>query len=70
VTVLFPLLERRRYTDEEWKLAVTGRCDRHIAPYPRLVFCGRRSSPDSFYRWCAGHDAEVRANYPAEWYGR
>lgn len=66
---LFPLLARDRYTDEEWELASSGRCSQNTASYPRLTWCGEASDPNSFYRWCAEHDADARHNNPGV-YGR
>jgi hypothetical protein len=74
---LMPLLDRSRYTDEEWEYASSGRCDWEVATYPRLERCGKPSSPKSFYRWCDEHDQERRDEdaYLAQWghapnYGR
>lgn len=66
-----PLLARDRYSDEEWQYASSGLCDREteFGMHPRIVRCGKPSSPDSFYRWCADHDREAREDDPAK-YGR
>jgi hypothetical protein len=61
---LRPLLDRNRYTDEEWAYASTGRCDWGVATYPTLARCGQPSDPDSFYRWCTGHDRQARDDSP------
>jgi hypothetical protein len=68
---LQPLLARDRYGDEEWEYASSGRCDWEVelGMHPRILRCGKPSSPDSFYRWCDEHDAEARENDPAK-YGR
>lgn len=68
---LMPLLARDRYSDEEWKYASSGRCDwvTESGMTPWIKRCGKPSSPDSFYRWCAGHDREAREDDPAK-YGR
>jgi hypothetical protein len=42
MTDLQPLLDRSRYTDEEWEYASSGRCDWETATYPRLERCGSR----------------------------
>jgi hypothetical protein len=68
VTALQPLLDRGRYSDEEWKYASSGRCDWETANYPSLQRCGRPSDPGSFYRYCKRHDAEARDTSPN--YGR
>jgi hypothetical protein len=57
---LQPLLDRSRYTDEEWEYASSGRCDWEVATYPRLERCGKPSDPDSFYRYCTAHDRMAR----------
>jgi hypothetical protein len=57
---LQPLLDRSRYTDEEWEYASSGRCDWEVATYPSLERCGQPSSPDSVYRYCAEHDEDAR----------
>lgn len=67
---LQPLLDRDRYTDEEWALASTGRCSYNTASYPALTWCGRPSSAASFYRWCDEHDREEREQDTRGWYGR
>ena len=69
MAALFPLLDRDRYSDEEWELASSGLCDWLTAGYPRMEWCGLPSSPSSFYRWCDEHDAEAREDYPNNWYG-
>jgi hypothetical protein len=60
---LQPLLDRDRYTDEEWALSSAGLCDEVIeyGMHPgRIVHCGERSSPVSVYRLCASHDEDAR----------
>lgn len=60
---LQPLLDRDRYTDDEWALSSAGRCDEvtEYGMYPgRVVHCGKPSSPKSFYRFCEEHDDEAR----------
>jgi hypothetical protein len=57
---LQPLLDRNRYTDEEWAYASAGRCDWEVANYPRPERCGQPSSPNSFYRYCDDHDRQAR----------
>jgi hypothetical protein len=57
---LQPLLDRSRYTDEEWAFASSGRCDWETATYPHLTRCGKPSSPNSSYRYCDEHDEEAR----------
>jgi hypothetical protein len=57
---LQPLLDRGRYTDEEWDLASAGLCGWLTANYPRLEWCGQPSDPDSHYRCCTPHDQEAR----------
>lgn len=71
MTQLQPLLDRSRYTDEEWALSSAGRCDWVIESgmTPRVVHCEEPSEPTSFYRWCAGHDDEARTDNPSA-YGR
>lgn len=68
---LWPLLARNRYSAEEWKLASRGQCDWAVefGNGRGVRYCGRPSSPQSFYRWCAGHDREARSNNPGA-YGR
>lgn len=65
------LLARNRYCDEEWEYASSGRCDwvTESGMTPRIKRCGRASSPDSFYRWCARHDDDARQDNPAA-YGK
>jgi len=65
VSNLQPLLSRNRYTDEEWALAVAGRCGWNTANYPRLEWCGQPSDPNSFYRFCTEHDQQAREEAPA-----
>ena len=60
MTALQPLVDRSRYTDEEWEYASSGRCDWETATYPHLTRCGEPSDPDSFYRYCDEHDEEAR----------
>lgn len=62
---LQPLLARNRYTDEEWDMASNGLCDWVVESgmYPRVVWCRRPSSPESFYRFCDGHDEEARESH-------
>ncbi len=59
---LRPLLARNRYTDEEWAYASSGHCDweAELGMHPRIVRCGKPSSPDSFYRYCTDHDEQAR----------
>lgn len=52
---LQPLLDRSRYTDEEWQYATSGRCG-----WGALALCGYPSSPGSVYRFCAEHDVMAR----------
>lgn len=62
MTALQPLLDRNRYTDEEWALSSSGRCDQ-VVEYGNgrgIVHCGEPSDPTSFYRYCADHDEEAR----------
>lgn len=61
---LQPLLDRNRYTDEEWKYASSGRCGWVVATYPSLQHCNQPSDPDSFYRYCTEHDREARDDTP------
>lgn len=70
VSNLQPLLARNRYTDEEWALSSTGRCDWLTATYPRMEWCGQPSDPNSFYRWCTEHDRDAREDYPQHQYGK
>jgi hypothetical protein len=64
MTALQPLLDRGRYSDEEWKFASSGRCDWETANYPRVQRCGAASDPNSFYRWCTDHDEQGRRDNP------
>ena len=68
MTVLQPLLDRDRYSDEEWEYAASGRCDWETGNYPTLTRCGGPSDPGSFYRFCKSHDREARDTSPN--YGR
>jgi hypothetical protein len=71
VSALQPLLDRDRYSDEEWKLAVSGRCGATVE-YGNgrgVILCGEPSDPVSFYRWCTGHDTDAREQDPGK-YGR
>lgn len=61
---LQPLLDRSRYSDEEWEYASSGRCDWETANYPRLRRCGKPSSSASFYRYCNDHDRAARDQSP------
>ncbi len=63
---LQPLLARDRYSDDEWALASAGRCDweTELGMHPRILRCGKPSSPRSFYRWCDEHDQEARHDNP------
>ena len=65
MTMLQPLLSRDRYTDEEWAPSSASRCDWITATYPRPVWCGKPSDPNSFYRWCSEHDQESRYGLPS-----
>ncbi len=67
MTALQPMLDRSRYSDEEWEYASSGRCDWETANYPSLQRCGKPSSPESKYRWCAGHDRAAREDYPGKY---
>ena len=72
VSDLQPLLSRNRYSDEEWKYAKAGLCDREVEYgmyMGRIVRCGKPSSPTSFYRWCTECDEEAREQDPAA-YGK
>lgn len=69
MSALYPLLDRGRYTDEEWALASAGLCGWLTANYPGLEWCGEPSDPGSFYRYCAEHDADARDGSP-EAYGQ
>lgn len=60
MTDLQPLLDRNRYSDEEWEYASSGRCDWEIANYPNLQRCGKSSDPGSFYRYCTEHDEDAQ----------
>lgn len=63
---LQPLLDRSRYSDEEWAYAKAGKCGWYVANYPRDEWCEKPSSPKSFYRYCEDHDRCARdesANY-------
>ncbi len=67
---LMPLLARNRYSDEEWELSSSGRCDEVVESgmyMGRIVHCGKPSDPGSFYRLCTEHD-EVAQDDPT--YGR
>lgn len=68
---LQPLLDRSRYTDEEWEYASSGRCDWIVESgmTPRVVRCGAHSSSDSFYRFCVEHDQDARDESPGT-YGK
>lgn len=57
---LQPLLDRDRYSDEEWAYASSRRCDWLVADYPGLTRCGEPSSPNSFYRYCEHRDRRAR----------
>ncbi len=68
---LQPLLDRGRYTDEEWELSSAGLCDT-VIEYGNgrgVVHCGQPASPLSFYRWCTEHDQDARDENPAA-YGK
>ncbi len=60
MSALQPLLDRGRYTDEEWEYASSGRCDCVMATYPSFERCGEPSDPESFYRYCTEHDEDAR----------
>jgi hypothetical protein len=60
VSDLQPMLDRSRYTDEEWEYASEGRCDWADAQFQYLERCGDPSDPDSFYRYCTFHDGVAR----------
>lgn len=66
---LRPMLDRGRYSDEEWEFASAGICDWETANYPSLQRCGQPSDPGSFYRYCAKHDEDARDHSP-DTYGR
>lgn len=60
---LQPMLDRGRYSDEEWEYASSGRCDWVIESgmWPgRVVRCGEPSDPGSFYRYCTEHDEDAQ----------
>jgi hypothetical protein len=57
---LQPLLDRGRYTDEEWALSSAGLCGYLTATYPRLEWCEQPSDPASHYRYCTEHDQDAR----------
>lgn len=71
MVALYPLLDRGRYTDEEWELASAEMCNwvSQFGFRGRWVHCGQPSDPESFYRWCAEHDMQARDDNP-EAYGR
>jgi hypothetical protein len=69
--LLQPMLPEDVYTTEEEALARNGMCheraarpdDEEVAEgeeEPEPVFCGRQSSPDSVYRFCADDDQRRR----------
>ena len=60
MTVLYPLLARDRYCDQEWEYASSGRCDWQVATPPDSRRCGRSSWSGSFYRYCQEHDQTAR----------
>lgn len=60
MTALQPLLDRSRYSEEEWEYASAGICDWETANYPGLERCGEPSDPASFYRYCREHDQDAR----------
>jgi hypothetical protein len=57
---LKPLLDRDRYSDEEWEYASSGRCGWYVANYPGDEWCEKPSDPKSYYRYCTEHDDEAR----------
>jgi hypothetical protein len=62
---LWPLLDRDRYTDEEWELSSAGLCDVVTDDtYGTITRCGAPSSPASAYRWCDDHDRQARDDDP------
>ncbi len=71
MSTLQPLYERDRYTDEEWELAVAGRCswNENVPGRRELHYCGWLADPDSAYRFCGTHDWAIREDYGAD-YGR
>lgn len=62
MSALRPLLDRDRYTDDEWALASAGRCDwiTESGAWVRIARCGKPSDPGSFYRFCPEHDCDAR----------
>lgn len=65
---LRPMLPRDRYTQDEWTIASSGRCDHLVgSAFGGGSYCLAPSSPDSPYRYCAQHDRDVRQDYPGSW---
>lgn len=62
MTDLQPLLSRDRYSDEEWECATSGRCGACVefGNSRGVILCEEPSDPNSYYRYCTGHDEDAR----------
>lgn len=62
------LIDRLRFTDEEWERAGQGLCTEVIeygmSPFPK--FCPKPLDPDSCYAACTQHDREWVEEYDGE----